>query len=158
VIVVNENQELEAAEAEDSESTEIDHSVLGGLGVIDQAERWSKMRSVFQSEGSWDFTVVSVAEDEWRITVTNSGTHFATFAVLGIKLRHELKGAVLSTSSLRALGSTTLNPGESVDLALHVVFRDPESDERIESSGRSDLTVSYLAWTPYTANHAKLNL
>lgn len=158
MIVVNEPADVEVAEPAESVATEVDHSVLGGLGVIDQAERWSKMRSVFQSEGSWDFTVVSVAEDEWRITVTNSGTHFAAFAVLGIKLRHELKAAVLSTYSLRALGSTTLNPGESVDLALHMVFRGPESEERIESSGRSDLTVSYLAWTPYTANHAKLNL
>lgn len=155
MIVVNENQELEAP---GSESTEIDYSLLGGHGPVDQTETFQKMRSVFQSMGRWDLDVVSVAEDEWRITVTNSSDHFATFTVLGLKLCHRLKDAVLSTSSLRALGSTVLNPGESVDLALHVVFRDPDSDERIESHGQADLTVTYLAWTTNTGGRIKLNL
>ena len=158
MIVVNESQELEAAELLESTSTEIDHSVLGGFGPVDQTENWQKMRSVFRTSGRWDLDVISVAEDEWKITVTNRSDHFATFAVLGLKLRHTLKDAVLSTASLRALGSTVLNPGESVDLALHVVFRDPDSDERIESSGHADLTVSYLAWSSDMAGHIKLNL
>lgn len=158
MIVVNESQELEVAEAQEAEGTGIDYSVLGGFGPIDQSRPRAKARTEFEAENRWKFSVISTAQDEWKITVVNNSGHFATFAPAYVKASHELKGLDIPVFSLKALGSTTLNPDEPLELALHAVFEDRETGERVESSGQATLTIGYFAWADYATYKQEFKL
>jgi len=158
MIVLDENHNEARETVTGPVVTEIDYSVLGGFGHIDQSRPRGKSRTGFSAENHWNFSVFSTAQDEWKITVTNNAEHFATFAPAYVKLSHELKNLENPIFSLRALGSTTLNPDESVELALHAIFEDGETGERVESSGQATLAIGYFAWNDYATYKVELKL